>query len=83
MVDFQDKGSGTGPMYSTRGVQTPAHGPTALLDWSPHTYYNTFIYYYHAETAWLTIVSVTSVRLYYQLGTDYLYEIHIRHWRDG
>jgi hypothetical protein len=76
-MDFTDHGAQTDPMHGSHGVQTPHHGPAATPDWPPRTYYNTFLYYYHVETAWPMIIPVTSVQLYRQPGTDYLYEIHM------
>jgi hypothetical protein len=77
MTDFMDQGSQTDPTHGTCGVQTPSHGPAAMPDWPPQMYYNTFIYYYHVDTTQPTIVPVTLVQLYWQPGTDYLYEIHM------
>jgi hypothetical protein len=83
MADFTDEGLQTVPMHGMHGTQTPSHGPTTSPDWPPQTYYNMFVYYYHADTAWPTIIPVTSVRLYWQPGTNYLYEIHMCRRRDG
>jgi hypothetical protein len=78
-----DEGSQMDPMHGMHGVQTPSHGPAAPPDWPLRMYYNTFLYYYHADTLWPTIVPITSVQLYWQPGMDYLYEIHVHRRRDG
>jgi hypothetical protein len=83
MMDFVDEGSQMVPMHSMCGTQTPSHGPATSHDWPPRMYYNMFLYYYHADTTWPMIIPVTSVWLYWQPGTDYLYEIHMHRRRDS
>ena len=80
------------PVHSYQSVGTQTEIPPARRFRStevtpPRTFNNTFLWYWHDNDpqgpSHPTIIPVTSVRLYYQQGTDHLYEIHIRRRRDG